>query len=138
MVGLWSGKLEQVKVINTQFDDVKEYEELYVDGMEIIRVIYDQTHATKIVLEQVDEKVVFVHVEVTEWSPAVGKYLRAMGEQLELQLWLEGNDYVFTYNADIKFAKFMAGRDWTYSGTVERNGETVDVYHLEIREPEWA
>lgn len=123
--------------MDNTFEERPEYEELYVDGYEVVRVIYDQTHATRITLEEV-ENIPFVHVDVLKWSPTVGRYLKGMGEQLELQLWLEGYSHIFTYNTDLKFANFMAGREWEFVEKINKGGREVDLYALEIRKPEWA
>ena len=114
------------------------WEQLWLEGMEVTRVIFDQTPYTKVVLEEI-EGCPFIHVEVKKWSPSVMKYLQALWEGLYTQLWLEGYSHLFAYNVNVKFTEMVSGEKWTHAGNASTPGnDPVELYYLEIKEPKWV
>lgn len=52
----------------------------------------------------------FVHVETYNYSKSVKKKMDSVWEDIKEEVWMNGWDFVFSYNTNTKFAELFGGK----------------------------
>ena len=84
--------------------------------VEVKRDIYEDNELVLVTLEEI-EGLLYVHVDVKQFSKVVVEYLQALWDQIQMDAWYSGYDDIFSYTKNSKFVKLI-DKDFVYVADV--------------------